>query len=137
MYKTESTLGLVGNILGIIAIALILIVSLVIGALLNAATNALVQEGFEVSSDVTAAAGAGVAVIIIGLIISIASVVLGFMGTAKLKKDDKKGGIFLIIAGALALVSLFTAGWFGIVSMVLYFIGGIMAMTKKDTAVQP
>ena len=145
MFKTEATLGLVGAILGAVACLLAIIIVLVVGLLLNTAASAYDDamaefdeafEGFddydmEVSTAVSTAAGAAVGVVIIGIVLSIASVVLGFIGSAKLRKDDKKGGILLIVAGGLSLVSLFTAGFYGIATMVLFLIGGIMALAKK------
>lgn len=137
MYKTESVLGLIGSILGIISIVIVLIASLVIGALLstsasylNQAADQLKEAGVNVS-DAVAAASVSVVAIIIGLIIAIAAVVLGFIGTGKLKKGDKKGGILLIVAGALVFITLFMGGIYSIVSMVLFLVGGIMAVAKK------
>ncbi len=130
MYKTEATLGLVGNILGIIAVALILIVGLIVGVLIGGLAATAAEYGVD-TTEVAVQAGGGVALLIVGIVLAIASVVLGFIGTAKLKKEDKKGGILLIIAGGLGIVSLFTGGWYGIAMIVLYLIGGIMAVTKK------
>jgi hypothetical protein len=145
MFKTEATLGLVGAILGIISCLLVIIVVLVVGIFLNAAATAFDEsmaefdEAFgefedydmEVSTAVSQGAGAAVGIVIVGLVLSIASVVCGFIGSAKLRKDNKSGGILLIVAGGLSLISLFTAGFWGIATMVLFLIGGIMALAKK------
>lgn len=138
MYKTEATLGLVGNILGIIAIALMLIVGLVIGVIIGGLAATAAEYGVDASQvTMDATASASIGLVILGLVLAIASVVFGFIGTSKLKKEDKKGGIFLIIAGGLGVVSLFTGGWYGIAMIVLYLIGGIMAVTKKAAPMAP
>lgn len=160
MYKTQSTLGLIGSILGIIAIILIFVASLRIVILFNSDAKARQDAGIEVvnDGDVDATVGAGIGFFIVFPVLTIASVVLGFMGTFKLRKVDKKGGMLLIIAGALALITLFIGGFFGmrlwsfipipisalsslviggflgIVTIVLYLIGGIVAVAKKDAA---
>ena len=135
MYKTESTLGLIGSILGIIAVVLILIIGLLVGFVFNAFDAALEEAGWEVvDNGINAVAGFAIGWVVIGLVLALASVILGFIGTGKLRSDDKNGGVFLIIAGALALISLFTGGWYGIATTVLFLVGGIMALTKKAPA---
>ena len=144
MFKTEATLGLIASIIAIVAVVLMLIVSLVVGLLLNAGMSAFDEMMEEYADDSSmaeynaakASAGGTVALVIIGLILMIGAVVTGFIGTSKLKANNKSGGILLIVAGALSLISLFLGGFWGIISMVLFLVGGIMAATKKD-AVAP
>lgn len=143
MFKTEATLGLVASIIAIIAVILMLIVTLVVGLLANVGVSALDDMMEEYADDASmaeynaakASAGGAVALVVIGLILMIASVVVGFIGTSKLRADKKQGGILLIAAGALSLISLFLGGFWGIVSMVLFLVGGIMAVAKKETPV--
>ena len=145
MFKTEATLGLIASIFAIIAVVLMLIFSLIVGFLVNAGLNAFDDMMEEYADDASmaeynaakATAGGGVALVIIGMILMIGSVVTGFIGTSRLKADNKSGGIMLIIAGGLALVSLFLGGWWGIVSVVLFLVGGIIAATKKDVPAAP
>jgi hypothetical protein len=76
--------------------------------------------------------------LVIAQLMLIVSAVLGYVGISMLKKDNKKGGIFFIIAGALALLpSYLDSGMYGIFFMALpalFFISGIMALTKKVSA---
>ena len=145
MFKTESTLGLIASIIAIIAVVLMLIVTLIIGALVNAGMSAFDDVMEEYADDASMAeynaaktsAGGAVALVIVGVILMIGSVVTGFIGTSKLKAENKSGGILLIVAGALSLISLFLGGFWGIVSMVLFLVGGIMAITKKAAPAAP
>jgi len=148
MFRTEATLGLIGSIIAIVAAILILIVGLVVGLLLSGANEMMAEfdEMMEEYADdaemveynaAKGAVGGAIAMVIIGFVLVVASVVLGFIGTAKLRKENKKGGILLIIAGGLSLVSLFLGGWWGIVSMVLFLVAGIMALVKKNAPAAP
>ena len=148
MFKTEATLGLVGSILGVVSCLILIIVVLVVGLFIGAVATGFDEAmmdfdeammefddyEMDMTSSASQAAGAAVGIVIVGVLLSVASVVLGFIGSAKLKKDNKKGGLLLVIAGGLSLISLFTAGFWGIATTVLFLIGGIMAMTKKETA---
>ena len=148
MFKTEATLGLIASILGIIAVVLLLIIGLLVGIVFNAANTYMdefdaAMEEYADADDMMdynsakTAVGAGIAVIVIGIILMISSVVVGFIGTSKLRTDNKKGGILLIVAGGLSLISLFLGGFWGIASVVLFLIGGIMAVAKKETPAVP
>ena len=127
MYKTERVLSLVGAIIGAVAFFWMLIVGLIMGVL---GAAAMMYGG----------GGAGLLVgAIIAVILSLVSFILGFVGSSKLKKEDKKGGVIAIVAGGLALIAcivgfIAAAGWFMIPSVVLYLIAGIMVMTKKAPA---
>ncbi|MGI5850180.1 MAG: hypothetical protein ACOX8Q_09000, partial [Christensenellales bacterium] len=69
---------------------------------------------------------------IVGFILLIGTVVLGFIGSSMLRKDNKNGGILLIVAGGLMLLPLsIGANIFGMAISVLFLIGGIMALTKN------
>jgi hypothetical protein len=140
MFKTESVLGLVGAILECVAVFLTLIFSVILAAgaafvanNLDELTKAASEAGVDVSNATVAVAGAGGVIVgvIIGLVLSVAAIVLGFMGYSRLKKGNKQGGILLIVAGGLGVVSLFLGGYFGVVATVLFLIGGIMAVAKK------
>jgi hypothetical protein len=141
MFKTESVLGLVGSILECVAVFFTLIFSVIIAFIGAAAVNyadqinqAASEAGVDVSNAVVAVQNAGpaIAMVIIGLVLAIAAIILGFMGYAKLKKDNKQGGILLIVAGGLCLIALCaSANFFVIPSLVLFLIGGIMAVAKK------
>jgi len=144
MYKTEATLGLIGAIIAIIAAILILVVGLIVGLLLSNANQAMAEFDalMEEYADETelaeynvarGAVGGAIAMVIIGFVLVVASAVLGFIGSAKLRADNKKGGILLVIAGGLSLISLFLGGWWGILSMVLFLVGGILVLVKKET----
>ena len=136
MYKTESVLGLIGAIIGAVTVAIILIICLVLCLTVSVNTvwefvDSVAQtDVYDVVTSFTGVlSGVLFALVLGGLVITVASVVLGFIGTAKLNKDDKSGGVLLIIAGALAFIS-----FVGLISMVLFLVGGIMAMTKKEPA---
>lgn len=138
MFKTESTLGLIGSILGTVSTVFSLIACVFVSVFFNVSKFSLgnVFERFDWNFDVfgilSRFAGAFVVLIIIGVLLGIASIILGYIGTFKLKRNDKSGGILLIIAGTLAFVSLCVGGVFGTVPMILFFIGGIMTVSKKD-----
>jgi len=171
MYKKESTLGLVGSILGIVAIVLILIFRVIIGGAGAAAIgsqymyefgdemsqlseefNAEFGEEFGEFDDaygeymdgydalVVAAAIGRIVTGIIAMLMLIAGVILGFIGKGKLQREDKKGGVLLIVAGGLAFVAMFMGGWVAFVFVAamaaLCLTGGIMAVAKR-TPVPP
>jgi hypothetical protein len=80
-----------------------------------------------------AAIGAvAVIAVVFGLLFLTAATVLGFVGTSMLKRENKRGGVLLVIAGGLMLVPPYLgSGVFGTAISILFFIGGIMALTKK------
>ena len=151
MYKTEATLGLIGSILAAIGLVLLLIIGLIVGILVGGAAQQIDMQVAEMDkymeeyasaedlAEYNAAkgvVGVGIAGVIVSLILLIAAVVLGFMGTAKLRADNKKGAILLIIAAVCCLIPLFFLQWWGIVSLVLFAVAGIMVLTKKGTPAQ-
>ncbi len=137
MYKSESVLGLIGSILGAIATFLYTAGVIIIAFFYN--TIEPVVHGFlnnflcRINIDYCTFIGtlAGSLFIIcaaIGFVIAAASFILGFIGTSKLNKGSKNGGVLLIIAAGLALISVV-----GFVPFVLMLIGGIMAVSKKES----
>lgn len=136
MYKTESVLGLIGSILATVSASLIFIISLLVGSLLRMPdiTNSRTFRFFGPMMDMGAhMAGAfAIVVVVFSLLLITAAAVLGFIGTSKLRNDNKKGGIPLVIAGGLLLLPPYLgSGIFGTAISVLFFIGGILALTKK------
>lgn len=112
MYKAEWVLGMIGAIFSCVSAFFLLVIGLPLGAGLG-----------------------GLAMVIIGLLCAIAAIVLGFMGMARLRRGDKGGAMLLVIAAGLTFISLFNVtvgGYVGIVSLVLYLIGGIMALIKRE-----
>ncbi len=101
-YKLEHTLGLIGSIIGIVVFIIALIVGLVLGAI--GAVGAAYGGG-----------GGGLIVLgVFAVIFSLASFIIGFIGTGKLNKNDKKGAILLIIGGGLGIICIFFAAFFSI-----------------------
>ncbi len=135
MYKTESVLGLIGSIFASVVAALALAGTILIAVFfdtiepfLRDVINSNVSR-FHLNVDIVLNAASGILVFIavIAFIITVALVVLGFIGTAKLRKGDKGGGVLLIIAGAIAFLSAI-----GFIPSVLFLVGGIMAVSKKE-----
>ena len=115
-YKAEFTLGLIGSIIGIIVFILSIVFGLAVGAL---------SFGYYIVPG------------IITMILLLVAFILGFIGTSKLNRNEKSGGVFLIISGGLSLIGLlvaFYAAWFAIFSMPLFFTAGIMAVVRKPQA---
>ena len=112
-YKAEFVLGLIGSIIGAIAF----ILSIVFGIV----QNMLYLESFIVTSIITAS-------------LLLAAFILGFAGSFRLRRNEKGGGILLVIAGGLSLIALITglfAAWSSFFALPLYFTGGIMALCRK------
>ncbi len=132
MYKPEYTLGLIGAILCTVVAALLLVA--IIAVLLFAGTagsilNAILQDSAApYIAQGALGAAAGVIVIVVGVCfaLSAAAAVLGYMGAARLEREDKTGGVMLIVAAGLSLISVSS-----FVPMVLLLIGGILALTRK------
>lgn len=136
MYKTESTLGLIGSILSAVSAFFIFVFAFICRVMFNWATFTgthmfrFFGPAFEAGGTIMGIAAA--VIVVIALLIIGAEAALGFIGTSMLRKDNKKGGVLLVIAGALALLpSYIGSGVFGTAIAVLFFIGGIMALTKK------
>ena len=139
MYKTESTLGLVGSILSVVSASFIFIFALVCRLIMRWAmfTDSRMFRFFGPSfgEGETILGIAAVIMVVIALMILCASAILGFIGTSMLRKENKKGGLLLVIAGALTLLpSYLGSGIFGTAIAVLFFIAGIMSLTKKVSA---
>lgn len=139
MYKSESTLGLVASILSSILAFFILVgsvLSIVYFNLFEPAIHHLVDTyagpwGWTYDTAIPMAVPVIIVIAALWLVLAAASLILGFLGTAKLKNDNKDGGILLIIAAALSFLSVFA-----FIPFVLYLIGGIMAVTKKPLRVE-
>ncbi len=145
MYKTESTLGLVGSIIGAVLTFFVLIGTLFTtfffsyfepvlkNLFLRYVPDHVLGYGLTYDSFsewivpmIAIFAAAAIAV-------AAASFILGFLGAAKLNRDDKSGGVLLIVGGSLALVS-----FIGFIPFVLMLVGGIMAVSRKPSiAAQP
>jgi hypothetical protein len=139
MYKIESVLGLVASILAAVVSVLSLAGSLLCWLFIdyfepvihNIFNRYLESWGFEYNALVNFLSGAFIILVIIGFVISAASFILGFIGTSKLKKGEKGGGVLLIVAGVLSLISVFE-----FIPFILFLVGGIMAVTKKPVISQ-
>lgn len=136
MYKTESVLGLVGSILSIVSASFIGIFALFCRLIMRWTTITgshmfrFFGPAFETGETIMGIAAA--IMIIIALTILCASAILGFIGTSMLRKDNRRGGLLLVIAGAITLLpSYLGSGIFGTAIAVLFFISGIMSLTKK------
>lgn len=140
MYKTESTLGLVGSIIGAVVTFFVLVGTLlaifffsyfepVLSNILTRYVPDFFFYGFtnEMLANFVIPFFAIFAAV--AIITAAASFILGFTGTAKLNRDDKSGGVLLIVGGALALVS-----FVGFIPFALMLVGGIMAVSKKPSA---
>lgn len=112
-YKAEFILGLIGSV--VVAVAFIL--SIVFGI----AENMLYIDSSIVSAIMTG-------------ILLMAACILGFAGTTRLNRNDKGGGILLVVSGGLSLIAMisgFYAAWFAFFSLPLTLTGGIMALCRK------
>ena len=132
MYKPEYTLGLIGAILCTVVAALLLIALIFVLLFAGTAGGILdaVLQDVQAPHIAQGALGiaAGVVAIIIGacFALSAAAAVLGYMGAARLEREDKTGGVMLIVAAGLSLISVMS-----FVPMVLLLIGGILSLTRK------
>lgn len=137
MYKTEYTLGLVGSILaavfGFLSFLGCIIAAVFFNALVPFIGDVLKDTNVPYNIDITGIIGTIpeiiIVVVMVLFIFSVASLILGFLGTAKLNKNDKTGGVLLIVAGVLSLITICE-----FIPFVLFLVGGIMALTKKQPA---
>lgn len=141
MYKTESVLGLIGSIIGAIFTFLCLAGTLIslffysaFEQLLHNVYNNWVTvrfDGYVIPYETLTSVVLPVVAVcaVAALAIAAASVILGFVGTAKLNRDDRNGGVLLIVGGALALLSVV-----GFIPFVLMLVGGIMAVSRRPAA---
>ncbi len=138
MYKTESALGLIGSIIAVISASFTFIFSLVfrlLGWTIFMGSRMLSFFGPFAETGGTIFGGAIILAAVFGLMVTAASVILGFVGTSQLRSGRKQGGILLIVAGGLMLLPSYMGhGPFGTIISVLFFIGGIMALTRKVNA---
>jgi hypothetical protein len=137
MYKSEYVLGLIGSIILTAVSALTyagcLIVALFVGPFKSMLLGIMNRISDGLPFDLAAFASNISVIIIVAArvwcVFSAGAFILGYVGAAKLNKDDKNGGVLLIVAGVL---SFFT--FFGLIPFVLMLIGGIMALSKKQPA---
>ena len=73
---------------------------------------------------------AGSAFLWIGLIAAILGLVSAFL----YKKDSKKWGVMMIIAGLLSGVTLVTFNLLSFIVCILFLIGGVISLTQKNQA---
>jgi hypothetical protein len=139
MYKTESVLGLIGSIIGAVVAVLCLAGSLLVAFFFNAfesvihglLNNILTAINLDYNTIVGLLSSAFVICMIVCFAIAAASFILGFIGTSRLRKGERSGGVLLIIAGVLAFISVYE-----FIPLMLFLIGGIMAVSKKQPALQ-
>jgi hypothetical protein len=140
MYKSESTLGLIASILNAVITALLLIA--LIAVVLFSGSAEWFFDRFHASfhfpmHDIPLhefmGMAAGFAALAIGilLVFSAASMVLGFIGVSQLNKENRDGGVLLLVASGLSLLSG------GFVRMVLLLIGGVLALSKRPAVPPP
>jgi len=136
MYKAEYTLGLIGAILCTVVAALLLVAilaALLFAGVAGSILDAVLQDAQlpDIAHGVLGAA-AGVAVIVAGVCfaLSAAAAVLGYMGAGRLEREDKTGGVLLIVAAGLSLISVWS-----FVPMVLLLIGGILALSRRRSRI--
>ena len=112
-YKAEFILGLIGSIIGTIAFVL------------------------SIFFGMAWAFFGGILIPIITALLLLWAFICGYQGVGMLKRNNKKGGVILIVAGGLSAVALilcFVAAWFACFSMVPLLIGGIMVLARKPQA---
>jgi hypothetical protein len=134
MYKSEYTLGLVASIL-VAIFAFFILVGSILGIMyfniFEPVIHRLVDTyaapwGWTYSATVPLVVPVLIIIASVWFLLAAASLVLGFLGTARLKNDDKNGGVLLIVAGGLSFLS-----GFAFIPFVLFLVGGIMAVSKK------
>jgi hypothetical protein len=136
MFKAESVLGLIGSILATI-IAVLSLACCTIGAFFFQTFKPVITEflshydfplhtGVIKALDSAAVPALAVIIACIWFVLAAASFILGYVGTSMLKKDNKNGGVVLIVAAVLALFSVCN-----FIPFVLMLVGGIMAVSKR------
>ncbi len=144
MYKTESILGLTGSIIAAVFTALCVAGTVLVVVFIDTLGPWIfnIVERYAVVKDwmfvdwssgvfVSLATTAIIVCAAVGVIIASASFILGFIGTSKLRSEDKSGGVLLIVAAAISFISVI-----GFIPFVLFLIGGIMAVSKRQPAQQ-
>jgi hypothetical protein len=116
-YKAEFILGLIGSIIGIVAFIVAITLGFTSGWLLGVAIG-IIDDIFA-------------------MIFLLVAFILGFVGTSKLNKNDKGGGILLIVSGGLSLLAIILSTLTSVVgffSLALFLTGGIMALCRNPQA---
>ena len=103
--NTEFVLGLLGGIFGIFAG----ILGLVVGGI-----DSVISGSAEI-------VGLGLSAILFSI--------LGIIGASIVKNKNKLGGWFMVIAAVGGTISI---SWFYLISGLLLFIAGLIALIKKD-----
>lgn len=114
-YKLEFGLGLGGAIAGILAFIYTLLFTLVF------------LFGFSVGS----------LPIIIGLTFMLIAFIIAFVGAARLNRNQRSGGVFLLVSAGLTIASVilsFDTAWFGLQIFPLTLVAGLLAILKKTAA---
>ena len=114
-YKLEFGLGLGGAIAGILAFIYTLTYTF------------LYLFGFSIAT----------VPIIIGLTFMLIAFIIAFIGAAKLNRNQRSGGIFLLVSAALTIASVvlsFDTAWFGLLILPLTLVAGLLALLKKVAA---
>jgi len=134
MYKPEYTLGLIGAILCTAVAALLLIATLAVVLFAGTAgdiLSAMLQDPRlmpDILHTIVGMATGAIAIVAgVCFALSAAAAVLGFIGAARLEREDKSGGVLLIVAAGLSLISVCS-----FVPMVLLLVGGILALSRKS-----
>ncbi len=134
MYKSEYTLGLVASILNAIAAAMLLIGLLF--TIIFAGTAERFVDFFRWDIDMPflinhiIGLATGIASLVIGIIFvfSAGATIVGFIGMSQLNKNNRNGGVLLLVSAGLSLLS-----GIGFVPMILLLIGGVIVLSKKET----
>jgi len=117
-YITEYVLGLIGSMTGTIVFLILLITGI-----------------YEVLSYYSFAYTNGIYIFVSGLLV-LASIILGYIGIAPLKRGNGIGGVHLVIGGALSIAAIVVApsfGWITALSFPLLLSGGIVALARRKT----
>lgn len=138
MYKAESVLGLIGSIIAtivaVMSFACCLVAAFFFEYFKPLINEVLSRNQFPFHDNVVALinnAMPGIFIILacVWFVLAAAAFILGYIGTSKLNKNDKNGGVLLIVAGVLSILSLCN-----IIPFVLFLVGGIMAVSKKQVS---
>jgi hypothetical protein len=135
MYKSEYTLGLVASILNAVWTALLLIG--LVATILFAGTAEWFIDSFGwdihipfyVNDMVGLATGIAALAVAVVFVFGVAATVLGFVGVSHLNKNNRNGGVLLLVGAGLSLLSG------GFITMILLLIGGVLALSRKEPAV--
>lgn len=123
MKKTSMILGIIGGIIAIIIALFVIGSGIFFKSLPEIMENA---QNLRMASRGLGLEIAGNWTIIIGVVILLNGV-LGIVGGAMVKEHNTAGGIMMLTASFVALITLWS-----ILSFVLFLIAGIFAFVKED-----